>query len=121
MKRLALLALLFACGKDATGDAAPGVTSLATVTLTDSGPQPDWLEILADGQVTFTNRDSVAHQLTSSDCADLPFRRLEPGASQTFAAQHGPRTCTYGDALGAKWTGTLHIVERPRQDGGAGY
>lgn len=98
----------------------PGTT--AAFTITASGVSPAAVCVLPNGTVTFTNGDSVAHEIQSSGiCSELNLGAIAPGASKgaTFAAV---AVCTFRDA-GApndtRFQGTVAVTTAPAE--GPGY
>jgi hypothetical protein len=97
---LAAVAGLAGCGggeeAGGGGRCTPGPS--AAFTLMSSGVSPAAVCVLPNGSVTFTNGDSVAHDIQSSGvCSELDLGAIAPGASKsaTFAAVG---VCTFRDA-----------------------
>jgi plastocyanin len=107
------IALGSACGSN---DAAPspstggggggggGSTGGTTITITSSGVSPKTLTVPRGTQVTFTNNDSVTHQMesdphpTHTDCPEINnVGFLNPGQSKMTGNLNTARTCGYHD------------------------
>jgi plastocyanin len=119
MRRAAAFALLASLGCGKSGGSGP---SGAQLQITAGGVSPNTISIPSGGQVTFTNKDSGPHQITSSACAELNSPNLSTGQSFT-ATLTGPKTCPFSDALNPAATvfdGTI-TVEAPGVDAGSGY
>ena len=83
-----------------TGTPPPG----PTVTITASGVSPKQIEIAVGGRVTFTNNDSVPHEMHSDphpDHVDCPpineVSALTPGQFRQTGVFTTARTCGYHD------------------------
>lgn len=100
------------------GDSTPGPVG-ATISITSNGLQPASVTVSAGQSVTFTNNDSVAHEIASepvpsySDCPPVNrVSRLEPGQSTETGAFTMPRSCGFLDLLrtnDARWQGTIVV------------
>ena len=116
----AALALLFlavaSCGSDST---APSVQ------LTAAGASPSTTSVNSAGTLRFVNQDTAAHQLSSSDCAELDSPKLAAGAEFIAQLGAGPKTCAYVDSLNPSATafhGTVNVLApNPGGGGGPGY
>ncbi len=53
--------------------------SEGTVDITEKGFQPGTVEVIGQGQVTFINRDDVAHGIDFEDDAVKDAKRIPPG------------------------------------------
>lgn len=100
------------------GDGTPGPVG-ATISLTANGLSPSSVTISAGQSVTFTNNDSVAHQIASepvptyTDCPSINrVNRLEPGQSVETGALTAARSCGFLDLLrtdDARFQGTIVV------------
>jgi plastocyanin len=107
------IALGSACGSN---DAAPspstggggggggGSTGGTTITITSSGVSPKTLTVPRGTQVTFTNSDTVPHDMQSdphpahTDCPEITnVGFLNPGQSKMTANMNTARICGYHD------------------------
>jgi plastocyanin len=106
------IALGSACGgNDAAPSPAPTTTTTtisggggSTITITAGvGVSPKTLTVPRGTQVTFTNNDSVSHEMASNphpvhtDCPDISVGFLSPGQSKMTANLNTVRTCGYHD------------------------
>jgi plastocyanin len=122
----AFAALMFAAaGCDYSSPSAPETSAPgpegATIAITASGLTPGTVSIDAGESVTFTNNDTVAHEIVStpvptySDCPAINLvGRLEPGESAQTGALTDPRSCGFLDLLrtsDSRWSGTITIQE----------
>lgn len=103
--RLALIAaaaLLGACGGGGDGmggGATCPLTATAAIDLTSSGASPHTVCVLVGGSVTFTNQDSVQHDIESgTGCPQLNLGVLAPTATAT-ATFPSATVCPFHDAL----------------------
>jgi hypothetical protein len=105
---------LFACG---------GATVAAVeIALTSSGASPADASAPSSGAVHFINRDTVDHQIASTDCPNLSSPRLAPGADFTGPLPAGPKVCSWSDSLNpadTKFKGQI-TVAAPGSGGGGG-
>ncbi|MGH9372625.1 MAG: hypothetical protein ACRD15_13945 [Vicinamibacterales bacterium] len=102
----------------APDDSAPGPEG-AAISVTSSGLTPAAVAITAGQSVTFTNNDSVAHEIVSqpvptySDCPPINrVGRLEPGQSLQTGALTATRSCGFLDLLKSddgRWQGMITI------------
>jgi plastocyanin len=119
----ALALLVGAIGCDYNSPEAPD-TSMpgpegAAISITSSGLSPGTVSIATGQSVTFTNNDSVAHEIVSepvptySDCPEINLvGRLEPGQSKQTAALNDTRSCGFLDLLrsgDSRWRGTIAV------------
>ena len=97
-------AFAFGCGSDSptapTGDGPIG----ATITITASGVSPKSVTVSPGSRVTFTNNDSIAHDMNSdphpehTDCPEInDVGTLNPGQSRQTGNMNTVRTCGYHD------------------------
>jgi len=110
----ALTVVMGACGGSSpstgTGPSTPTTTTPApppagpTITITAAGVSPKQLEIAVGSRVTFTNNDSVPHEMQSDphpDHVDCPpineVSALTPGQSRQTGVFGSARTCGYHD------------------------
>ena len=107
------IALGSACGDNDTAPSPPATTTTttiggggasATITITSSGVSPKALTVARGTQVTFTNNDSVPHEMNSdphpvhTDCPEInSVGFLSPGQSKMTANLNTARTCGYHD------------------------
>jgi plastocyanin len=107
------MALASACGGNDTAPSPPATTTTttigsgggggSTITITSSGVSPKALTVARGTQVTFTNNNSVSHDMQSNphpqhtDCPDIAGGFLSPGQSRTTGPLNTPRTCGYHD------------------------
>jgi plastocyanin len=121
----AALSFLVACGQDTSGATGgtrctPGAT--AAVAIAASGVTPKAVCMLPGGTVTFSNSDTVAHDIQSG--AGCPLLNLGPIAAQASATATLPTvaTCAYhdeNDPTNAAFQGTVAVTNAPV--GGPGY
>jgi plastocyanin len=110
MRLSAVAALLVA----ACGGSNPAPPQTASFQLTSAGVTPVTFTIASGGTVTFVNKDSAPHQITSQ-CAELKSPSLAANASFSSAAIAGPATCSFSDALNpsnSAFDGTV-VVDAP--------
>ena len=107
----ALTVVMGACGgSSSTQPSTPPTTTPApppggpTITITAAGVSPKQLEIAVGSRVTFTNNDSVPHEMHSDphpDHVDCPpineVSALTPGQSRQTGVFSSARTCGYHD------------------------
>jgi plastocyanin len=110
------IALGSACGNDAAPSPPPSTTTTtitggggggggSTITITAGvGVSPKTLTVPRGTQVTFTNNDSVSHEMASNphpvhtDCPEInSVGFLSPGQSKMTANLNTARTCGYHD------------------------
>jgi plastocyanin len=114
------VALASACGGNDAAPSPPATTTTTTIsgggttttisgggtptiTITSSGVSPKTLTVARGTQVTFTNNNSVPHDMASNphpahtDCPDISVGFLSPGQSRMTVALNTPRTCGYHD------------------------
>jgi len=102
------VALGSACGGNDTAPSPPpgggGGGGGTTITITASGVSPKTLTVPRGTQVTFTNNDSVPHEMNSdphpvhTDCIEInSVSFLSPGQSKMTANLNTARTCGYHD------------------------
>jgi plastocyanin len=107
---------LVACGGGSSG----GPTE-APVRITSSGFVNASITIPSGGRVHFFNNDSVAHQVTSSDCPQLDTPSIPAGGDSLQATMTGPASCNYKDAANASLVGSVTVSAPGTGGGGAGY
>jgi plastocyanin len=107
----AAIALGSACGGNDAAPSPPATTTttisgggIPTITITSSGVSPKAIEVNRGAQVTFTNNDSVSHQMESNphpahtDCPEINnVGFLSPGQTKMTANLNTARTCGYHD------------------------
>jgi plastocyanin len=91
----------------------------ATIAITASGLTPRAVSITPGQSVTFTNNDTVAHEIVStpvptySDCPPINLvGRLEPGQSKQTGALSATGSCGFLDLLRSgdnRWRGAITI------------
>ena len=88
------------------GGGGGGSTTGTTITITPSGVSPKTLTVARGTQVTFTNNDSVNHEMNSdphpvhTDCPEInSVGSLVPGQSKMTGNLNTVRTCGYHDHL----------------------
>ena len=109
MRPAYVLALVMALGCGGSGGGAPPT---ADFQITAAGVTPVTVTIASSGHVSFVNKDTAAHQVTSS-CAALQSPSLAANATFTSAPIAGPATCTFSDALNAgnsAFNGTVTVA-----------
>ena len=114
------LAMLAALGLGACG---PGAVGPVEVALTSTGASPADVNAPSSGAVHCTNRDTVDHQIASTDCPSLASPKLSPGGDFTGALPAGPKLCTWSDSLNpsdARFKGQINVVASSG-NGGSGY
>lgn len=106
-------ALLGGCGASSSsgsGTCTPGST--ASVAITSTGFSPKAVCVLPGGSVTFTNTDSVAHDVESGQvCTQLNLGPIDAGQSRTVTFPTA-ETCTFADAAhtsDAAFQGTVAV------------
>jgi plastocyanin len=119
-----LAALVFAvAGCDYSSPSAPDTSTPgpegAAISITSSGLTPATVSVTTGESVTFTNNDSVAHEIVSapvptySDCPAINLvGRLEPGESAQTGALNDTRACGFLDLLrtsDSRWNGTITV------------
>jgi plastocyanin len=101
-----------------TSNTAPGPVG-ASIAITASGLTPASVTIAAGQSVTFTNNDTVAHEIASepvptyADCPSVNrVGRVEPGQSMQTGALTLMRSCGFLDLLrtnDSRWQGTIVV------------
>ena len=88
------------------GGGGGGSTTATTITITSTGVSPKTLTVPRGTQVTFTNNDSVNHEMNSdphpvhTDCPEInSVGSLVPGQSKMTGNLNTARTCGYHDHL----------------------
>lgn len=107
----ALLALCSSCKNpvgslDFSGTHAP--PRAATVTIESSGFVPNTLTVQPAGQVTFENRDGVAHQIVST-CSQLNTAPIAAGARLSVTMGSTVGSCPYHDRADETKHGTVDV------------
>ena len=108
---------LVACG----GGSGGGPTE-APVRINSTGIVNPAITIPTGGRVHYFNNDSAAHQVVSTDCADLDTPVLQAGQDSLRPVMTGPLSCTYHDANNPNnpaFSGTV-TVNAPSAGGGGG-
>ncbi len=106
-----LLALCSSCKNpvgslDLSGTSAPPRT--ATVAIRPPGFEPSFVTVQPGGQVTFENRDGVAHQLVSA-CSQLNTSAIPAGATRAVTMGSAVTTCSYHDHADETKQGTIQV------------
>jgi len=126
----AVMAGATGCGttSDGYGSTAPAPNvqgTTATLRLSGAGLSQQSITLTGGGHVTFTNNDSVRHEIASNphpvhtDCPALNGPVLNPGDSFTAAFANTQMTCGFHDHLNpndTKFHGTVTVV--PASTGG---
>jgi plastocyanin len=93
--------LLAQCGS--SGPSSPG-GGAATIEITAAGPNPRQVTVAAGSRVTFTNKDSRQHAVSSdpiqvhTDCPGVnDVGTLNPGESRSTGVLSVARTCGFHD------------------------
>jgi plastocyanin len=102
----------------APDNAVPGPEG-ASISITAEGLSPSSVTISSGQSVTFTNTDSVAHEIVSApvpsydECPAINrVRRLEPGQTLQTGALTSSRSCGFLDLLrtgDSRWQGTINV------------
>jgi plastocyanin len=87
---------LVACGGGGGGNVAP-----AQINLTATSASPVGFTIPSGGEIDFVNKDTVSHQITSSDCSELNSPPIAAGAKFVTIVTNGPKTCNFTDTAGS--------------------
>src|ERR671936_2228368 len=93
--------------------AAPAASATATVQIKRSGFVPQTVTINQDDSVTWTNADTIDHQVVANG-GSFASPVLKPGKSYTHAF-HGGGTFRYHDALHPTLKGTVVVRGAPPQ------
>lgn len=122
---LAAAALLSGCGGGSSGSSPAGSctpSQTAGVNVAASGFSPKAVCILPGGAVTFTNGDTVAHDLESGmTCTQLNLGAIAAGQSRTVSFPTS-ETCPFFDAAHSNesaFQGTVAVSSAPTT--GPGY
>lgn len=126
--RFGIFVVLFglaACGGGSSGggSSSTGPTE-APIRMTAAGLSANAITLPTGGRVHFFNMDTVAHQITSSDCgSDLDTPMLAPGGDSLQPTMTGPLSCTFQDALTSApiFNGSVTVDAPGTSDGGSGY
>jgi len=101
----AALAVSSGCGDSSSTAPSPNPGN-STITITSNGVSPTTLSVTPGSQVTFTNHDSRAHEMTSDphptheDCPELnQVGFLAPGQSRESGNLVTPGVCGFHDHL----------------------
>ena len=114
---LALTALLIACGggggstptnptptPNPGGGGGGGGTTGTTITITSAGVSPKELRVTPGTRVTFTNNNTLAHDMASdphpdhTDCPEInQVGFMQPGQSRQTGNLNTVRTCRFHD------------------------
>jgi plastocyanin len=118
---IAAAALVAGCGGGSSsmsggggGSCTPGQS--ASVSITSTGLSPMAVCVVPGGTVTFTNHDTVAHDIESTgSCPQLNLGSIAAGQANT-AMFPTTATCTFGDATkpgNAAFQGTVAVASAP--------
>ncbi len=107
----------------ACGGSSAGTTTEAPVNLTSSGVSSPAITIPNGGRVHFFNKDTVDHEIVSTNCSVLSSKRLTPGTDDLRPQMTGPLSCTYSDSLtsSAAFSGSVQVSAAGTGGGGGGY
>jgi len=107
---------IVACGGSSSS------TTEAPINLTASGLSSPTVTIPSGGRIHFFNKDTVAHQITSS-CTALITPTLNPGGDSLCPQMTGPQSCSFSDAVTASalFNGSVIVTAAGTGDGGSGY
>jgi plastocyanin len=101
-------------GGGGSGSCTPGQS--ASVSITSAGLSPMAVCVVPGGTVTFTNHDTVAHDIESTGtCPQLNLGSIAAGQADT-AMFPTTATCTFGDATkpgNAAFQGTVAVASAP--------
>ena len=113
LPKVLLIALLAsACGDSDSSSPAPspsptpppsGGGSTTTITLTSAGASPRDITVSVGSRVTFTNNDSVPHDMSSdphpehTNCPEVTVGFIAAGQSAQTQNLNRARVCTYHD------------------------
>ena len=114
-----VLTLAAACSKDSTSSPSVPPSSGTTITITAAGASPRNLTVPPGTQITFINKDSVAHEMFSdphpehTDCPEFDsVGRLTPGATRQTQNLTTVRVCGFHDHINpfvTSLTGSIRI------------
>ena len=109
---------LVACGSGGGSNQAP-----AEIDLTAAGASPrENIDIPSGGQVHFFNKDTVPHQIVSTDCAEVNTPQLAPNTdSPLITLTGGPKSCSFKDNLNptnVNFSGDITVVAAGAPGGG---
>ena len=119
-KCLTFVALAFvACG----GSSGGGGPTEAPITMTSGGLSTSTVEIPTGGRVHFFNKDTVNHQITSTNCTDLNTPVLAPNTDSLRPTMTGPLSCTFSDSLtgSAMFNGSVTVAPAGMTPSNPGY
>lgn len=109
-------ALLAACGGSSSSGGGGGCPPTAGVTIASTGVTPQAVCILVGGTVTFTNSDTVSHDIESgATCTQLNLGPIAPGTSKTTVAFPAAASCPFHDQsnpTNAAFMGTVTVTAR---------
>ncbi|HEY4884221.1 MAG TPA: hypothetical protein VII08_11370 [Myxococcales bacterium] len=108
--------LVLACGGSSSPPQGP-----VQLQITAAGINPRTITIPSGAQVSFVNKDTASHQITSS-CPELSTPMALATDGSFTATLTGPQTCNFNDTVnpGAAFAGTVTVLQ-PGVDGGSGY
>jgi plastocyanin len=102
----ALTAVVAACQSGASPANAPSPDPAVVIAITPGGASPRTITVKAGSQVTFTNNDTIAHQMYSdphpehTDCPEFDsVGYLAPGESRQTGNLNIVRTCGFHDHI----------------------
>jgi plastocyanin len=95
-----------ACGKTSSAPSTTPASETVTIAVTSAGATPKNVTVKPGSQVTFTNNDTVQHQMFSdphpehTDCPELDtVGVLAPGQSRQSENLNTVRTCGFHDHI----------------------
>jgi plastocyanin len=91
-----------------SGSGSSGTTGTDAITIKNFAFGPTSLTVAPGATVTVTNKDSVAHTITSSK-AGFDTGDIGPGQSKTFTAPKTPGSYAYICSIHQYMTGTLVV------------
>ncbi len=97
-----------ATSPSATDKASPSTQS-STINIQDFSFAPASMTVKSGQKITVTNKDSVAHTLTSDDKTSFDTGSIAKNQSATFTAPTKPGTYTYHCIPHPEMTGTLIV------------
>lgn len=113
---------LFACGSDSGGGSQEADINLtANGAVTASGITPINITVPSGGQIHFFNKDTAAHQISSSSCGELNSPRLAAGQDFLTTVTGGPKSCSFEDSLNptsAAFSGNISVAAAGTPGGG---
>jgi plastocyanin len=127
MRLVTSAVLVFALGACGSGGGGSSTTcpQSATVTVSSAGVTPTTVCIAPGGTVTFSNTDTVAHDIEATGaCTPLNLGSIAPATMKTTTALTIVATCGFHDAVNASaaFQGTVDVSSGSNGGGmGGGY